>query len=273
MEQAELPDAPRAALEKFNADVWPVLSDVGSVAFAYGQGSLVSGYTHDADLDVVVVWEGAVPLDRMPWLRSLHDDDTKPPFTYDAENFFIDRFVRGGQEFNLAHHPRAWFERTVGVEVAGATLARDLTSLQVRSGFVRGLIIHDVADAAAALQAACRDLPSGFCVEACRTAINDWAYVQGELRKANDREDWLVLFAALAQSVQTQLIAVFALEGHYYPGPKWVRRTMVELGIADDAVSAFDEIWSARGEPVAQLDAASRLVAWIAGRASSSETS
>jgi hypothetical protein len=178
--------------------------------------------------------------------------------------------VRGAQEFNLAHHPRPWFERTVAAGVAGAGLARDLTGLQVRSGFVRGTIIHDVAEAADALRAACRVLPPGLCAEACRTAINDWAYVEGELRKANEREDWLVLFAALAQSVQTQLVAVFALEGHYYPGLKWVRRTMVEVGIADAAVRAFEDIWSARGEPVAQLDAAARLVAWIAGRRSSS---
>jgi hypothetical protein len=169
---------------------------LGTEALVYGQGSLVSGYTDHADLDVVI-WDGDVPGERGAWVSSLHDDGATVPFTNEDERLALDRFVRRGQEFNLSHHPMAWFDRMVAVDLDGPTLARDIRQLQVRSGFVRGIVMHDrlAVGTAAERQVGIETLPDRLCAEACRAAINDWAHAEGELHKARQREDWLVLFS------------------------------------------------------------------------------
>lgn len=53
-----------AALHTFRTEILPTCTAIAEVHLCYGQGSLVSGYTEDADLDVVVVWEGDVPRQR-----------------------------------------------------------------------------------------------------------------------------------------------------------------------------------------------------------------
>jgi hypothetical protein len=231
-----------------------------AVALCYAQGSLISGYTTDADLDVIVVWEGDVPGHRT-WLAPLHDVDEPAFFTYDATDLAIDRLWRQGQEFNLGHHGRHRFERHLSATADGRTLANDRVAQQVRSGFMRGRILVDTGPAEAWRRAAA-PLPDGYVAEAVRRAHNDWAYARTELAKAAKRDDGLVFATVLANSVLHQVVAVFALAGQYYPGLKWLRRAMADAGVAEDAIGLHEAIWST-ADRAAQLEAGDALAGWV----------
>jgi hypothetical protein len=60
-----MPTRPEPHRRLLGQHVLPHYEELGSLAFAYMQGSLASGYTDRADLDLVLVWDQrAVPADR-----------------------------------------------------------------------------------------------------------------------------------------------------------------------------------------------------------------
>lgn len=63
-----------------------------------------------------------------------------------------------------------------------------------------------------------------------------------------------------------QAIALFALHGHYYPGPKWLRRTMAELGFDREAVARYDRLWVQPAYSVEQVVALGQLNRWVEDR-------
>ena len=227
----------------FTRDVLPVCSSHGTVALAYAQGSLVSGYTDAADLDVVLVWDEPIPT-RRQWLALLHTRSDAAFFTHDALDLAIDRLWIGEQEFNLGHHSlERWLHHLRTND--GVALASDLTALQVRSGFVRGLVLHDPSGRAGEWHETARVVPDGLVEEARRRARNDWAYASGELAKAASRADHLVFTTVLGQTIVRQLVAVFAAAGWPYPGLKWVRQVMVGAGLEAEIIDRYDAVWTA----------------------------
>ena len=257
-------DGAGPAIEAFVEEILPTCQEAGRVALCYAQGSLVSGYTSQADLDVVVVWDHDVPT-RRSWLAALHepDDPATAFFTYDAPDLAIDRLWRAGQEFNLAHHSRAAFLEHTSADAPGPALANDRTTQQIRSGFQRGRVLLDTG-----MADACRDaiveLPAGYTAEALRRARNDWAYARTELAKAASRHDELVFATVLSASAVVQVVAVFAAAGHYYPGLKWLRRVMDDLGVDAQAKARYDDVWHRAGDHVAQVAAMDALAARVA---------
>ena len=250
------------SMEVLRTEILPVLHAHGEVHLCYVQGSLASGFTDEADLDVVVVWRHDIPMLRT-WLSELHDHPSAELFTYDASDLAIDRLWRNGQEFNLGHHSVDAFARRMAGDADGRRLANDLATLQVRSGFVRGSVVVDDDGAAAGYRHATELVPEAAVAEACRRARNDWAYAKTELAKAADRGDDLVFAYVLAQSIVVQLVALFALHGHYYPGLKWVRQVMQHLGVPSEAISLYDRVWSERSDIRPQLEAADAFATWI----------
>ena len=254
------------ALGMFVDEFLPACEAIGRVALCYAQGSLVSGYASDADLDVIVVWEDDVPPERS-WLRRLHDGDEPSFFTYDAPDLAIDRLWRDGQEFNLGHHSRRAFERHMSRDAVGAAVVNDRSLQQIRSGFLRGRVVADTG-LAEECREAIQTVPAGYTAEAVRRARNDWAYARTELTKAASQADELVFATVVSQSVLIQVVAVFALAGQYYPGPKWVRRVMDDVGVDDEAKALYDRLWHSPANRLGQIAAIDALADWITCRQS-----
>lgn len=182
----------------------------------------------------------------------------------------IDRLWRHDQEFNLGHYSRAAFAARMAADADGRRLANDLTTLQVRSGFLRGAVIFDRDGVGDDYRQATTTVAQMMVAEACRRARNDWAYVEKELAKAVQRGDDFVFAHLLAQSTVVQLVALFAIHGQYYPGLKWVRQVMEDATIGRTAVEIYDRIWVQRSDPRSQLNAANALAAWISDAGSDS---
>src|SRR5713226_8932749 len=91
----------------------PAYEPLGSLALVYLLGSLVSGYTEDADLDIMMVWDDPdVPAAslRESLVARLDEQQCISPFVVDYRDIHLERYVIAGQEYNVAHLTLASFE-------------------------------------------------------------------------------------------------------------------------------------------------------------------
>ncbi len=91
----------------------PVYEPLGQLTLVYLLGSLVSGYTEDADLDLMMVWDGTgVPAAslRDPQVAHLDERQGISPFVVDYRDIHLERYVIAGQKYNVAHQTLISFE-------------------------------------------------------------------------------------------------------------------------------------------------------------------
>ena len=96
--------------------VLPAYERLGSLTPVYLLGSLVSGYTQDADLDMMMVWDeldapaGAL---RELLVARFEEQPNASPCVVDYRDIHLERVVLAGQEYNVAHLPLASFEAII----------------------------------------------------------------------------------------------------------------------------------------------------------------
>jgi len=96
--------------------VLPAYERLGSLTLVYLLGSLVHGYTEQADLDIMMVWDDRdVPAGSLREPLVAHFDEQKrtPPFIVDYHDIHLERYVIAGQEYNVAHLPLASFQSMI----------------------------------------------------------------------------------------------------------------------------------------------------------------
>jgi hypothetical protein len=97
---------------------------LGQLTLVYLLGSLASGYTEEADLDLVMVWGGAeVPAasQRKPLVARLDERPGVSPFVVDYRDIHLERYVIDRQEYNVAHQTLASFESLLQSILDGKT--------------------------------------------------------------------------------------------------------------------------------------------------------
>lgn len=93
--------------------VFPAYEPLGRLTLVYLLGSLASGYTDEADLDLMMVWDDTnVPAASLQEPLVSHFDERPgiPPFVVDYRDIHLERYVIAGQEYNVAHQTRVSFE-------------------------------------------------------------------------------------------------------------------------------------------------------------------
>jgi hypothetical protein len=128
--------------------VLPAYEDLGSLCLGYLLGSLVSGYTEDADLDVMMVWNDVdVPAAslREPLVSHLDERQGVSPFVVDYRDNHLERYVITGQEYNVAHQTQVSFEAMLQVILDGRRdgTERVLDPLVATAGFSYGELLLD----------------------------------------------------------------------------------------------------------------------------------
>jgi hypothetical protein len=86
--------------------VLPAYEPLGRLSLVYLLGSLASGYTEEADLDIMMVWDDAnVPAAslREPLVSHFDERPDILPFVVDYRDIHLERYVIAGQEYNVAH--------------------------------------------------------------------------------------------------------------------------------------------------------------------------
>ncbi len=91
----------------------PAYEPLGQLTLVYLLGSLAAGYTEDADLDLMMVWDGAeVPAasQREPLVARLDERPGVSPFVVDYRDIHLERYVIDDQEYNVTHQTLTSFE-------------------------------------------------------------------------------------------------------------------------------------------------------------------
>lgn len=213
----------------------PRYGTLGTLAFAYLHGSLVRGYTDDADLDVIAVWaDPAVPTTRAAIVAGLDERRPPAPSVVDYRDVHLDRFVLAGQEYNVGHHALPDFRALVAAALAGRPPpgARVPTPHALAAGFRAAELLADPTGAGAELQRAVATFPPHLKEQARRIVRSRREGVLTELRTFAAREDWFAFHCALVAVTRAALQVLFAVNGEYYPGDKWLRQALARLGVA-----------------------------------------
>src|SRR5260370_18335339 len=82
----------------------PAHKSLGRLTLVYLLGSLVSGYTEDADLDLMMVWDDAdIPAASLREALVARFDERPgvSPFVLYYRDIHLDRYVIASQEYNL----------------------------------------------------------------------------------------------------------------------------------------------------------------------------
>src|SRR6266581_9635040 len=126
----------------------PAYEPLGQLTLVYLLGSLVSGYTADADLDLMMVWDGAeVPAasQREPLVARLDERPGVSPFVVDYRDIHLERYVIDGQEYNVAHQTLSSFESLLQSILDGRrdNTERVLDPLVATAGFAYGELVWE----------------------------------------------------------------------------------------------------------------------------------
>ncbi len=251
--------------------VLPEYAALGTLAWAHVQGSLVLGYTGESDLDVILVWDAAeVPTGREAVVARLEERGRAQPEVVDYRDIHIDRFVIGGQEYELAHYTLARFTQIMESVRRGSELPeRVIVNPQaLAAAFREAVFVLDPRDVGRRLQNTLRDFPDHLTASALRAARNNRERRMNELRTHARREDWFPFYSALASATRTVLQALFAQREVYWTNDKWRRAAMLRYGFEPRLVDAYDRLWSLDSPPERRLAALDELTdAALAGDA------
>lgn len=250
----------------------PDYETLGSISFAWVQGSVVSGYTEKGDYDVILAWDlEELPRGREGVVSHLDERDPENPFVVDHRDINIDRFVMGEQEFNIGHATPSGFRRFHVEPVLSGLPFRDEDILQpvvAVSGFFYGDVLIDRKGEAASIKNTLSNFPPALRKEALRL-LRIHRIDLPTLRALGERADWIPYFRDLARIVRNILLAVFASYDVYYPGDKWVLRAFDRFSIERAAVSTWEAIWTRGASPAEQSEAADSLAEWAETRLAS----
>ena len=244
------------------ARVLPAYAALGVLAWAHVQGSLVLGYTNESDLDVILVWDAPeVPTGREPLVARLDQRQRDFPEAIDYHDIHIDRFVIGGQEYELAHYTLTRFEQIMAsVRTGGDLPSREIVNPQaLAAAFREAVFVLDPQRVGQRLQEALRPFPAHLKASTRRAATNNRERRMNELRTYACRGDWFPFHSALAGATRIVLQAIFAKREVYWTGDKWRRAAMLRYGFEPHLVDAYDRLWSLDSPPERRLAALDEL--------------
>ncbi len=89
--------------------VIPAYRPLGGLSFAYGQGSVVTGFTAQSDIDLVLVWDRAAP--PAPEARPAHrlNEGAQSAKQFHQPGSYLDQFCLGARSVDVAHIPKTVF--------------------------------------------------------------------------------------------------------------------------------------------------------------------
>ncbi len=232
--------------------VLPAYEPLGQLTLVYLLGSLVSGYTKDADLDLMMVWDDAdVPTAslREPLVARLDERLGVPPFVVDYRDIHLERYVIDSQEYNVAHQTLTSFEAMLQSILDGRqdSTERVLDPLVATAGFAYGEPVLDPKSLGQQWKSRLSTFPSVVKRECRRAVLSHRQAYLTDLTTLMRRADWFKFHCVLVEALRTTLRALFALHEVYYPGDKWLRQSILRFGLDAEVLTCFECIFEAKG--------------------------
>jgi len=230
----------------------PAYEPLGQLTLVYLLGSLVSGYTEDADLDLMMVWndvEVPAPSQRKLLVVRFDERQSISPFVVDYRDIHLERYVIAGQEYNVAHQTLASFEAMLQSIVNGRrdSTERVLDPLVATAGFVYGELVLDREALGQHWKSRLSTFPPVVKQECLRAVLADRQAYLTDLATLMRRADWFKFHCILLEALRTTLRALFALHEVYYPGDKWLRQSILRFGLDKEVLTCFERLFEAQG--------------------------
>ena len=232
--------------------VLPAYDRLGSLTLVYLLGSLVAGYSDDADLDIMLVWDDPdVPTASQRELLVARFDERErgQPFVVDYHDIDLERFVIAGQEYNLAHLPLAVWQAMIQAVLDGQRdrNERVLDPLAATAGFYYGELVLDRQGVGQHCKTRLGTFPAAVKQECRRVVLARRQAYLTDLQTLAAREDWFKFHCILVEAVRLTSRALFSLYEVYYPGDKWLRQAIIRFGLEAEILARFDRLWAAGG--------------------------
>jgi len=226
--------------------VIPAYRALGGLAFAYGQGSVFSGFTDASDIDIVVVWDREGP--PVPAERPVAELNAGPgdPVTFHQPGFVLDRLDIGGVQVDVTHRTRGVFEDWVREVRAGRGWEGAVypTPLYAVAGFVYGSLLADGDGTGSEARAQLADFPRALIERSRMVLAEELPSYDERLAACARRGDGWLFHELLGQVMRHALVAWFAAEQRYCPHPKWLHGWVARFGM-DPQVAALERgLWA-----------------------------
>ncbi len=235
--------------------VLPMYESLGQLTLVYLLGSLASGYTQDADLDLMMVWDDPeVPAASLRELLVARLDERQgvSPFVVDYRDIHLERYVIDSQEYNVAHQALASFEAMLHSILDGRRdgTERVLDPLVATAGFAYGELMLDRQGLGQQWKSRLSTFPPAVKRESRRAVLAHRQAHLTDLTTLMKRADWFKFHCVLVEALRTSMRALFALHEVYYPGDKWLRQSILRFGLDEEVLTHFDRIFDASGPAI-----------------------
>ncbi len=235
----------RPRVQAIAARILPLYRQIGGLGFAYGQGSLVMGFTAAADLDLVLVWDRAIPP---PAARpaQLLNEGPQAAEQFDQSGFVLDHFWVGGQEVDVPHITRATFDAWLTTVCGGSGWSPQAypQPLAAVAGFAYGTLLADETGAGSAARALLAEFPLALTTNARALLAERLPLYRANLASCAEREDGWLFHTILDGAMRDVCVTWFATHGRYLPFHKRLHRWIVRFGLEADIADLERAVWS-----------------------------
>ncbi|MGI5284305.1 hypothetical protein ACQEVF_13310 [Nonomuraea polychroma] len=217
----------------------------GAMDFAYGQGSVFTGFTTLSDLDIVIIRSESEPPPpgRRP-VERLSEPGSAPTQFHDL-TFGLDKMRVSGWEVDVVHYTRTRFDSWCTLVKAGDGWQEEEwpQPLHTAAGFVHGTLLVDGERVGHAIRESIRTPPPQLITKSTAALEQQLPTYRDALLDCADRGDEWLFHQLAAQLVKQIYITWFALEGHYLPFPKRLRQWIQHLGLNEQGARLERRIW------------------------------
>jgi hypothetical protein len=214
---------------------------LGALLACFAQGSIVEGLASDADIDVVLVWDGDPPDSSVRPAEGLADEDPAPT-VFDQPDFNVDRFWHDGQQFDVKHMPRLELETWVELIESGRGWDGYPTPVVGIHGLLSGVVLVDPDCYLGAVRDRVGRLPQAF-VRNTQMSTGTLTGLFTELERCADRGDYLLFHRLAADAIRAGFIGWFAAQGRYWPLEKRLT-TRLQLAGRGDLADLEQRAWT-----------------------------
>ncbi len=225
--------------------VIPAYRPLGGLSFAYGQGSVVTGFTAQSDIDLVLVWDRAAP--PAPEARPAHrlNEGAQSAKQFHQPGSYLDQFCLGARSVDVAHIPKTVFTGWLNSVGAGSgweqrTYPQPLAAV---AGFAYGMLLADEHGEGIAAHARVAAFPPALAVRSRSWLAEQLPAYSDALAGCVARGDGWLFHEILADALRGACVAWFAAHGRYLPFHRRLHHWVARFGL-DPAIAELErQLW------------------------------
>jgi hypothetical protein len=211
-------------------------AELGGLAFAYSQGSMVEGLSNTSDIDTVCVWVSTIPEEHLRPPKGIVDLDSPLRVFHRQETFWF-----RGQEFGVAHATKPEWEVWLQLLNEGEGCSGYPMPLIAAHGLLTGSILYDPSGAGGALQAQLKEFPEELRLRTAaraRQALPSYLEVSSS---APTKVMPLISWRALG-GITSGLVGWFSAQRVYWPLEKRLHQRLCLMN-RKELAEAEERVW------------------------------